>query len=125
MAAIAYDRHDGRIARRQALQLVTAPPSRRRPTEATYRRRRVVALVLALALAVAAVQGARSLLGASATAGAATVAPVVLVAEPGDSYWSLAATIHEAGDIRSVVDALVDANGGRELRAGDRIVLGR
>ena len=123
MAAIAWDRNDERVARRQALTVVTAPPSRRRPTAAVYRRRRLVALLLVLALAAVALQAVVSVTGASASAGVTPEAPTVLVAEPGDSYWSLAAEIHEAGDIRSVVDALVDANGGRHLRAGDRIVL--
>ena len=124
MAAIAWDRHDERVGRRQPLALVTAPPSRRRPQAAVYRRRRLVALLVVLALAAVALQAVVSVTRASASAGVATVAPVVLVAEPGDSYWSLAAELHSAGDIRSVVDALVDANGGRDLRPGDRIVLG-
>ena len=128
MAAIAWDRVDERTGRRvndaAPLQLVTAPPSRRRPDAARYRRRRLVALVVGLALLVGVVQLAGGLLSASATAGAAPSEPVVLVAQPGDSYWSLAAEVHDGGDIRSTVDALVDANGGRALRAGDRIVVG-
>lgn len=124
MAAIAWDRNDERVARRQPLALVTAPPSRRRPQAAVYRRRRLVALVLVLALAAVALRVVVSVTRASASAGAATVAPVELVAEAGDTYWSLAAELHTAGDIRSVVDALVDANGGRDLQPGDRIILG-
>ena len=53
----------------------------------------------------------------------APAAPVVLVAQPGDSYWTLADRLDVGGDLRSVVDELVAANGGGELRAGDRIVL--
>ena len=123
MAAIAWERQHERIGRREALQLVTAPPSRRRPDPAVLRRRRFVALTLALLLTVALVAGARHVLRDSATAGASPRAPVVLVAQPGDSYWTLANHVHDGGDLRSTVDALVAANGGRELRAGDRIVL--
>jgi hypothetical protein len=62
---------------------------------------------------------------ASAAAGASPAAPVVLVAQPGDSYWTLARRLHVGGDLRSVVDELVAANGGGDLHAGDRIVLPR
>jgi len=123
MAAIAWEGQHERVGRRQALRLVTAPPSRRRPDPSVLRRRRVVALVVALLLTAALVAGASHLVRASASAGAAPLAPLVLVAQPGDSYWTLANRIHDGGDLRSTVDALVTANGGRELRAGDRIVL--
>jgi len=46
-----------------------------------------------------------------------------IVAQPGDSYWTLANQLHVGGDLRSTVDALVAANGGGDLHAGDRIVL--
>lgn len=128
MAAITWDRIEDReaerAATRAALQLVAGPPSRRRPGPAVYRRRRLVALVVALVVAATLLQLASTVIGASASAGTAPSAPVVLVARPGDSYWSLAAKVGTAGDIRSTVDALVDANGGRELRPGDRIRLG-
>ena len=124
MAAIILDRQQT-LPKRPPLRLVTAPPSRRRPSAAVYRRRRLVAVVLALVLLVVAGQALLKVGGASASAGAARVAPVVLVAQPGDSYWSLAGRVHEGGDLRATVDALVDANGHRDLRAGDRIVLGR
>jgi hypothetical protein len=127
MAAIAWgrieERTGDRVARRAPLQLVTAPPSRRRPSAATYRRRRLAALVVVAALALAAVQVARHALFQSVAAGAAPVGPTVLVAEQGDSYWSLAAQVSPGGDLRSTVDELVDANGGGDLHVGDRIVL--
>lgn len=110
------------VRRPQPLRLV-APPSRRRPDAAVYRRRRVVA-VLALAVLVLVTGRVAGSLLSTASAGEPARTPVVVVAEPGDSYWSLAGDVHEGGDVRSTVDALVDANGGRELRAGDRIVLG-
>jgi hypothetical protein len=128
MAAIAWDRIEERTAERVVtrtpMQLVTAPPSRRRPDAAAYRRRRLVALVLALVLVIAAVQVLTHVASASASAGVAPSEPVVLVAEAGDSYWSLASKVYDGGDIRSTVDALVRANGGHDLHVGDRIVLG-
>lgn len=126
MAAVVWqhERYDERVERRTPLRLVTAPPSRRRPSAAVYRRRRLVALLLVLAATLVLARAGLGVVRASSSAGALPEAPVVLVAEPGDSYWSLAAEVHEGGDIRSTVDALVDANGGGELRAGDRITLG-
>ncbi|MCU1484127.1 MAG: hypothetical protein JWN67_873 [Actinomycetia bacterium] len=130
MAAIAWDRieertdRSERVAPRSPLQLVTAPPSRRQPSAATYRRRRLVALVVGLALLVAVAQLASGALFSSASAGTgAPAGPTVLVAERGDSYWSLAGEVSPGGDLRSTVDALVDANGGGDLHVGDRIVL--
>ena len=127
MAAIAWDRieerHD-RGAERASLELVAGPPSHRQPTASVYRRRRLVALVVGLALLAAAVQLVSGALFSSASAGASAPAgPTVVTAEAGDSYWSLAGEVSPGGDLRSTVDALVDANGGGDLHVGDRIVL--
>ena len=111
-----------RPARPAAPLRVVAPPAGRRPVSPVHRRRRVAAVVLLALVLVLTVRVAGSLLS-TASAGEPARTPVVLVAEPGDSYWSLAAEVHDGGDLRSTVDALVDANGGRELHAGDRIVL--
>jgi hypothetical protein len=131
MAAIQWDltswEQEQRSRQRPArppLRIVTAPPSRRRPSAAVYRRRRLVALVLALALVLSVGASVVRWATASAAAGVAPVAPTVLVAQPGDSYWTLAQQLHVGGDLRSVVDELVAANGGGDLHAGDRIVLG-
>ena len=113
---IAWDRYEDRYDRHGR------PPLRLIPG-AEFRRRRLVALVMLLALTVVAVTGMNHVLRASSSAGSAPTAPVVLVAQPGDSYWTLANQIYDGGDLRSAVDELVAANGGRELRAGDRIVL--
>jgi hypothetical protein len=128
MAAIAWDRIEertgARAPRRAPLELVTAPPSRPHPTAATYRRRRLVALVLAVVVLLTASQLVRHALFQSASAsGIAPAVPQVITAERGDSYWSLAAEVSPGGDLRSTVDALVRANGGHDLRVGDRIVL--
>ncbi|MGE3833666.1 MAG: hypothetical protein AB7H43_02655 [Acidimicrobiia bacterium] len=124
-------RHERRVplqvvARRPvAVPPVVVQPVVVRPA-VVYRRRRLVALVVGLVLVVSVVATARlglAWLGDGVTAGGTSPTPAVVVAEPGDSYWSLAAGLDVGGDVRSTVDALVRANGGRELRIGDRIVL--
>jgi hypothetical protein len=88
-------------------------PSRRRlPPAAT-----AVLMVTVLALAVL-VRG-----GLPSSAGGAGPAAGVHVVRPGESYWSIAAGLGAPGDVRAVVDRLVDDNGGRVLRPGDRLVL--
>ncbi len=109
--------------RRPHLRVATAPPARRRPSAAVIRRRRLVAVTLFVLLALGGVRLGERWLGATAEAGAVAPAPVVLVAQSGDTYWGLASRVSPGGDIRSTVDSLVRANGGRELRAGDRIRL--
>lgn len=47
----------------------------------------------------------------------------VHVVQPGETYWSIAERLGRPGDLRPSVDALVAANGDRELRAGDRLVV--
>lgn len=133
MAAIAYaqpdwDRFDEQVTRRAPVRVRTPPPSRQRPELVVYRRRQFVAVALLVVLVVVtafvAVQAGR-IVTASASAGAAPASRAVVVAQPGDSYWSLATRLHEGGDLRSTVDALVAANGGRGLQPGDRIELDR
>lgn len=122
------------LTRRPALEIPLpahrrlAPPPRVAPPVPVPRRRPVATLAAAVVLSLATVLGVGagvSWLGGSATAtsGPSAPSPVVVVAEAGDTYWALAAEVHAGGDLRSTVDALVAANGGRELRAGDRIVL--
>lgn len=47
----------------------------------------------------------------------------VHVVQPGETYWSIAEGAGSPGDLRPRVDALMAANGGRLLRAGDRLVV--
>lgn len=53
----------------------------------------------------------------------ASGAGVVHVVQPGQTYWSIAEELGGPGDIRTRVAALEEANDGRLLRAGDRLVL--
>lgn len=106
-----------------------------RPSPSTYRRRRLAALVLAVALVVGAAAGlmaARSALAGSAGSGPLTapaaassggadlVAPTVVppgattvVVGPGDTLWSIARQVTPAGgDVAGTVERLVARNGG-------------
>lgn len=75
-----------------------------------------------------AVVGAASLVqavtgsSAGATDRPSLVSAQVHVVQPGETYWSIASEL-DRGDVRGTVDALVAANGGRSLQAGDRLTL--
>lgn len=103
------------------LRLVAAPV--RRPSAAVLRRRRLLAMVLLLVVVLVSMRLLEGVVGASGHAGGALRLPTVVAAQPGDTYWSLATRLDAGGDIRSTVDSLVRANGGRELQAGDRLQL--
>jgi hypothetical protein len=100
---------------------VVAGSGSRRTDAAVLRRRRLVALVAGIAVVVALLLGASSLLSAPASAGAPAVGRVTHLVQPGETYWSIAAGLQHEGDLRVFVDRLVDANGGRPLIAGARI----
>ncbi len=100
-----------------------------------YRRRRVVALVLAVAVVVVALAGARAVLrplagtfGGSPLSAADGPAPVPAgasthVVAPGETLWDVARQLQPRGDVRPVVDELAAANGGATLQAGQILVL--
>ena len=104
---------------------------------AMFRRRRLVALVAAVALiaglavAVQAIAHAAGTVGLSApepleSEGAGSPRPVdgeVYVVQPGDTLWSIAAELAPESDPRPVVDALRAANGGPELQVGARLTV--
>jgi hypothetical protein len=46
-----------------------------------------------------------------------------VVVQPGDSAWSIARRLQPTGDIRPLVDRLVERTGGGVLRAGERLDL--
>ncbi len=102
--------------------------ARRAPSAATYRRRRaVVGITSALFVAVGAVATHDVLAGsggepASATTSRPAIVQTVTV-RPGDTLWSIAAEHRGTVAISRYVDALVDANGGASIRAGQTVVL--
>jgi hypothetical protein len=47
----------------------------------------------------------------------------VHVVQPGETLWSIARTLHPDGDIRPLVDRLVELNGSDHLEVGQVLVL--
>ena len=103
------------------------PPAR--PSAATYRRRRVVVgTALAVFVAVGAVAAHDVLAGSGGVPASAAVslpaqARQRVVAQRGDTLWSIASTHHGDISITRYVDALVDLNGGPTIQAGQEVVL--
>ncbi|HAP75919.1 MAG TPA: hypothetical protein DCR14_07530 [Acidimicrobiaceae bacterium] len=104
-------------------------PSRladRRPTTTVYVRRRVVAALVFVVVALTVWFGAGQVLAnrGGAPASTPTVRPAAsYVVQPGDTMWSIAAVHHGAGSHSDYVDALIAANGGADLAVGQVIVL--
>jgi len=109
---------------------------RARPSAAILRRRRIVvgllAFVLAVGAGVAAVRVVRGVEQAGAPtpamsttggAGEPLVSGSTYVVRAGDTLWAIAERLDQGGDVRSVVDALVERTGGAELRPGQVIDL--
>src|SRR5262245_25214613 len=121
------------------------------PTVATYRRRQLVALLAAATTALllvaavgraaatfrdvpASVSGRRPV-PASTSGDQAAAADVPLgpsadvatrtfyVAQPGDTFWSIARRLQPDVDVRALVDAIVRVNGGAALDVGQRVVV--
>jgi LysM repeat protein len=108
----------------------TAPHAhRRRPTAATYRRRRaVVGIVLAVLVATGMVAAHDVLAGsggvpASAAESLPAHARTTVVAQPGDTLWSIASAHHGDVSLTRYLDTLVDLNGGATIQVGQSIVL--
>jgi hypothetical protein len=128
----------GRHRRADLASVALVPPgstARSLPDRPTrIRRRRLVALLVAVALLGAAATAGRALLDAATSvepSSPQSVDPPALsppagrtyVVRPGDTLWSIAAAIAPDSDPRPVVDALRDANGGPDLDVGERLVI--
>jgi Tfp pilus assembly protein FimV len=103
--------------------------ARQAPTDATYRRRRAV-----VGLLVAGVVGSAGLVagnvltgpgGVPASAAGAATAPLerTVRARPGDSLWSIAEVFHGDVSVSRYVEALISANGGTRIEAGQLVRL--
>lgn len=79
----------------------------------------VLALALLLSSGVSGAIGADPLTG-SDTPGAPSARYVV---QPGDTVWSIATELAEGGDVRPVVDAIVEIRGSAPLQPGETILL--
>jgi Tfp pilus assembly protein FimV len=107
--------------RRPPLALVADP----RPAPAVPR---WVVLLLAVVMAGTVAAGVvRSVGGAMDWLGGDVPSPPagrpVHVVQPGETLWSIARTLRPDGDIRPLVDRLVELNGGDHLEAGQVLVL--
>ncbi len=102
-----------------------------RASATTYRRRRVAAAGLALAIVVLAAQAGGALgdsplaVSERRPASSSTHSPVAYVVEAGDSLWSIAEELAPGEDPRPVVDALSEARDGAPLIPGETIYLPR
>lgn len=110
------------ITQPRLLTFDTSPRSVR-PTEATYRRRRLLVLGAALVLAALVLAAVSSLQLAPPSFDGEPAATVTYVVEPGDTVWSIAAALAPDADPRPLVDEIVEANGGARLDVGQRLVL--
>ena len=118
-------------------------PVRLAPTVRTLRRRRLMVLLAAVTTAVLLVLAASRAaatfrdvpasvperrpvpaLDAAVAGSAATAARRAAsgyIVQPGDTLWSIARRLQPEGDVRPLVDQLVDLNGGTDLAVGQRL----
>lgn len=115
--------------RTPSASVATAPPLAGRLPASIYRRRRLVAAVVAAGLLLTA-WAALGALGGALTASGRSVpdprsaGPVAVVdVQPGDTIWSIARRVQPSGDVRPLVDRLAAAHGGTVLQVGERIVV--
>lgn len=98
------------------------------PASVYRRRRAVVGVATAAVVAVTSVLAVDVLAGssgvpASAVSGQPALERSTLIARPGDTLWSIAATFRGDIPINAYVDELIVLNEGPSIRAGQRIVL--
>ena len=102
-----------------------------RAIRATYRRRRLAVVGVALGLVLVAAQAGVALGGSPLAAPErrpasapveAIAGTVAVVVEPGDSLWSIAERIAPGEDPRPAVDAVDRARGGAPLMPGETIM---
>jgi hypothetical protein len=105
-----------------------------RPDAGVYRRRRAVALLALVAVALGATLafrqalagpggGALTITGSSGAASAPPMVGQVYVVQPGDSLWSIVRGTGHGGDPRPQVDRLAAQLHGRPLLPGERLVV--
>lgn len=117
----------GRDATRRSRAVTPVAPRRLQVVAAGV----VVAAVVALAVvglghlvgADAAASGPASPAASSAlpVVGAGAAQGEVVVVRPGDTLWSIAASLPHSGDVRDLVDRLANRAGGSDLVPGQRI----
>ncbi len=109
------------LARVRSVPTTHLPPARAH-SEAVYRRRRALALVVAAGVAVA-LMFALHALRSTVPVVAAPAAAGVYVVQPGDTFWDIARRLQPSGDPRPLVTRLVAAHGSPLLVPGEHLVL--
>jgi hypothetical protein len=116
----------------QRLVVVRTAPTLTRATArlptTVYRRRRAVALLVAVSVATALVLAVGGLLasfrGGPRTASERFGSPAsIYVVQPGDTFWDIARRLAPTGDPRPLVARLVAAHGSPVLVPGERLAL--
>lgn len=115
-------RHPGAGAGRRLAPGRRSATGRRHPP-ATYRRRRVVAAGLALAVGLSAWVGARAVLGALDGPSVELIGAHVVVVRPGETLWSIAVAQDPHGNVLPLLDRLEAETHDRPLQVGERIVV--
>ncbi len=104
------------------------PPAPERTPAIVFRRRRMVAVLIAASLFALLVLAVGGLVGFFAGTGAAVperpISPAaVYVVQPGDTFWDIARRLEPSSDPRPLVARLVAAHGSPVLVAGERLAL--
>jgi nucleoid-associated protein YgaU len=107
-----------------------AAPARRRPraasrchrSAATYWRRRIVAVGIALGTVLTAAHAGAALGGSPLTASGRRPHVVTHIVQPGDTLWKIAGELDPKADPREIVDELVAARHTTSLVPGETIV---
>lgn len=122
-----YD-HTGPRTAPRSMEASLRDRTSRFDTAVYRRRRRVVGLVVAIAVIVLTL-GVQAALtdpgsGPASAAGIGTAtAPRSVRAQPGDSLWSIAEANHGSVDLTRYLDKLIDLNGGTGIEAGQLVQL--
>jgi hypothetical protein len=99
----------------RARHTAVRPTAHRRPSVGVMA---LIAIVVAAAVALGGLFGARA--AADAVSPGRAAAPLYVIAEPGDTLWSIAARIAPHASITEVVDQLVVLNG-TSITAGQAV----
>jgi nucleoid-associated protein YgaU len=126
MAAVMTEwRFEPRPAQKPTLRLVRPRPVARRgrrASTATFRRRRLVAGAVALAVLVMVGKAGAALGGSPLAVPERRPAATRHVVQPGDTLWSIAERLEPGRDPRPIVDELAAAHGDDQLVPGEVIV---
>jgi Tfp pilus assembly protein FimV len=99
----------------------TRPRPARRPADAVFRRRRLMAALVGLGLVLTVARAGLAIEGSSLATPERPPHVRTVVVEPGDSLWAIASRLAPGADPRVVVDALVRARGRAGVVPGEMI----